>query len=492
MRTNANFYLLMSPRWWASLCAIGLFASIATGHPFALGRENHDRTIVVRLQKSDTPNRIRVRVEYRLEVHEFTVYQNDMKGSGLNPGDYRLDPLQYYAKFTEKFAPIYAARLSASVNKKEIDDFRCISRSQQIEDDNGKALGHLRCDFVFETTFDMPPGEKTDFSFREGTYFLDRGQIDLRVVNETGLALESKTEPDEALRNRPFEQQEPGDDERLRNVGLVLLPQSSTSEPEPQLSPLPQTTRDPRESHDESLSLWRLILQTNYGFWLTMLLALLFGAAHALTPGHGKTLVAAYLVGERGTIWHAGFLGLVTTLTHTGVIIVLAIILTLLPEDIQQASKIWIQNGVGLVMGLIVTCMGFWLLLQRLAGRADHIHLDGGHHHHDPSPSARSLSWWGLVVLGVTGGLIPCWDAVGVLCITVGSNEFWLALPAVLAFSAGLAIVLVLIGILVVQVPRFAEAYSGDGRFVRSLPIISAMLVTSMGLWLCYEAVHGK
>ena len=220
-----------------------------------------------------------------------------------------------------------------------------------------------------------------------------------------------------------------------------------------------------------------------------MLLAFLFGAAHALTPGHGKTLVAAYLVGERGTVWHACFLGLVTTLTHTGVVILIAIILILLlPDEMQQSFKTWVQNGLGLVMGLIVACMGFWLLLQRLAGRADHVHLEGGHHHHGAAeaPTARSFGWWGLVMLGVTGGIVPCWDAIVLLFYTVGTSRFWLVLPAVLVFSAGLAVVLVIIGILVVQVPRFVEArFGGDGEFLQALPMVSAIACdVDRGLWL--------
>jgi ABC-type nickel/cobalt efflux system permease component RcnA len=227
-----------------------------------------------------------------------------------------------------------------------------------------------------------------------------------------------------------------------------------------------------------------------------LVLAFLFGAAHALTPGHGKTLVAAYLVGERGTVWHAVYLGLVTTLTHTGVVIAIALILIVLPTEMQHRFKTWIQNGLGLIMGLIVACMGFALLLQRLAGKSDHIHIGAGHHHHHDAPSApadaRGLNWWGLTVLGITGGMIPCWDAVAVLFVSVGRSEFWFVLPVVLIFSAGLALVLVAIGILVVQAPRYVESRFGSGRLLKVLPIVSAVLVTAMGIWLCYEGVHGK
>jgi ABC-type nickel/cobalt efflux system permease component RcnA len=102
------------------------------------------------------------------------------------------------------------------------------------------------------------------------------------------------------------------------------------------------------------------------------------------------------------------------------------------------------------------------------------------------------LSWWGLVLLGVTGGIVPCWDAIVLLFYTVGTSRFWLVLPAVLAFSAGLAVVLVLIGVLVVQVPRLVEARGGDGKLLRSLPMVSAVAVTLVGVWLCYEWAQGR
>jgi ABC-type nickel/cobalt efflux system permease component RcnA len=169
-------------------------------------------------------------------------------------------------------------------------------------------------------------------------------------------------------------------------------------------------------------------------------------------------------------------------------------VLFFLPEEQRVSFQGWIQQGLGLVMGLLVTGMGFWLLLQRLAGRADHIHIGGGHHHHG-SPQdggTRALGWWGVIVLGIAGGMIPCGDAVLLLLYTLGHGQLGLVLPALLAFSAGLAGVLVLIGVLVVQLPRFARSHGGEGRLLRALPILSALFITAMGLWLCFEGTHGQ
>ncbi len=492
---------------WLLLCCIFGLASAVIAHP--VPRDSHDRVIVVRLQKAKEPNTLVVRIEYRLEADETTIILNDMKpyADEANPLQYRSDILKYYAIFTEKYADVYAKRLLVRVNGKSIAPLRLVSRNQRLRDEKGEALGHLRCDFVFESAFHVEPGTAVRVDFQDHTYYShgiapEPGLLTLSMVNETGLEKTRLIEAAEILRKKPLQELDPAEEENVRRVSITLavpalkiMPKEVPTPVETAPVPPAKTGATPakKTTHDERFSLLGLILHNDYGFLLTMLLAFLFGAAHALTPGHGKTLVAAYLVGQRGTIGHALYLGCVTTLTHTGAVMLIAIVLALLPQNMQQTFRDWIQNGLGLVMGLMVACMGFWLLLQRLAGRADHFHLDGGHdhHHHGNASGPRAISWWGLTLLGITGGMIPCWDAVGVLLITTGTSEMWLVLPAVLIFSAGLAVVLVAIGIAVVQVPRFVESRLGEGRVLRSLPIVSAVVVIAMGIWLCYEGVHG-
>ena len=267
--------------------------------------------------------------------------------------------------------------------------------------------------------------------------------------------------PDEKLKRKAAIELGPGDGRRLRKATAVYqVPSQQASggrqPPEKSVSDSSfiQGADAPR-SPESSQNLLGLLLNTELGFWTLMLMAAGFGAVHALTPGHGKTLVAAYLVGERGTAWHALFLGLVTTLTHTGSVLVLAMILSAVPIA---------AFAVSLASGLLVTGLGFWLLLQRLRGGPDHIHIGGhGHHHHGEHDHAHRLptapvGWWGLVVLGVSGGIVPCWDAIAMLGFAIAAQRLWLAVPLILAFSAGLAGVLVVIGMLVVYFKGFAES----------------------------------
>ncbi len=211
--------------------------------------------------------------------------------------------------------------------------------------------------------------------------------------------------------------------------------------------------------------------------------------------------MAAYLVGKNGTVGHALLLGLMTTLTHTGAVLVLAVVFLISPS-----SASWIYYFQGLAGGLLITAFGLWLLLQRLSGRPDHFHFGGhSHHHHGhghdhvhrhlPVPrDGDRVRWWHLALLGIRGGLVPCWDAILLLCLAISAGRLWLGVPLLLAFSAGLAGVLVALGISVVWARNWAVArWGGSERLrkaFRTLPLVSAATITMLGLWLCYDSLH--
>jgi ABC-type nickel/cobalt efflux system permease component RcnA len=435
-----------------------------------------------------------MRVEYRLEVDPATVILEDMKPFEDQVDITRFENrLDYFKEFARIYAPILADQLIAKCNGAAVT-FVCKGHKETLRDENGEPLGHVRCDFEFYAVLPCSTDADNVFIFREGNYLEQEGNIDLKLATDGKVRIIARTEPDEAVKNRPANERLPGDDARLRLVEARFrlgTAGADVSAPAPAVAaPRPRSDRD---AHDSGLL--QYFFDWKGGYALLMLACVGLGAAHALTPGHGKTLVAAYLVAERGTVWHAIFLGLVTTLTHTGAVLLIAFGLRLFPT----ANKEYLQSGLGLTMGLLIACLGFYLLLLRLSGRADHVHAGGGHHHHhhhhhapEPVAARGPLGAWGLVVLGITGGIIPCWDAIGLLVFAVGANYLWLAFPMLLSFSAGLAGVLVLIGILVVKFRNFAGSRWGEGRLVRALPIVSALLVTAMGVWLCYEAVQGS
>lgn len=474
-------------------------------HAHPVPRSSHDRTIAVHLEPGSTPEALHVRVTYRLEVDETTVLLEDMAPfrDEIDFIKYRNRPLAFYAEYARIYAPIIADNLLAKLNGQPLA-FRGGPASQRLIDEKGQPLGHLRCDFVFRTEGKLAPGKNT-FWFREANFLLQDGKIAISFVNEAGLQILDREVPDPALLDKPATQFEPGDEEKLRRFKLVFLPATTLADAAPTVetppTPLPGAETAPAAPSvfdDETSLIW--LIASDHSFWLKMLLATLFGAAHALTPGHGKTLVAAYLIGERGTVWHAIALGVITTLTHTGAVLILAAIVFFLPPASQMAFAESMAHGLGLATGLLVVCLGFWLLLQRLAAKPDHVHIGGdghthahshgfGSHSHSFPPPDSNVRWGSLVLLGITGGLIPCADAVILFILFVGRGEFWLVLPALVCFSIGLAFVLVLVGVLVVRVPRFARSRFGEGRFVQALPTVSALVIIGMGFWLCYKTV---
>jgi ABC-type nickel/cobalt efflux system permease component RcnA len=479
------------------------FALPADAHP--VPRRSHDRTITVQLENNPKELSAAVRVNYRLEVDEFTALYEDLLALPQKIDLSRLaSPKDFYETYTQTYAPILAANLIGKLDDQPLS-FVCVQREHSLRDEKGLPLGHLRCDFVFEGRAPVAAGEQAHhFSFREGNYELEEGLIRVSLAGDTSVQFSKKTEADEALKARPQVQWKPGDEEKLRTVAAEFT--FTTNASHSSTAQLPSQVAAPNASADTPAtehSLLTLLLDSRKGFWVLLALAVGFGAIHALTPGHGKTLVAAYLVGERGTAGHALFLGLITTLTHTGAVFVLAALLLFffphaVPRDIQMT--------LGLIGGLLIAGLGLWLLLRRLSGGADHFHLPGhGHHHHHhegshsedhhghghPMPDpARSVGWWGLVVLGVSGGIVPCWDAILMLGFAISAQRLWLGIPLLLAFSAGLAGVLIVIGIGVVYAKNFASSRWSEARLVRALPLASALLVTCMGFWLCYESTR--
>ena len=257
-------------------------------------------------------------------------------------------------------------------------------------------------------------------------------------------------------------------------------------------SPLPA---DPNKHADDSML--NLLLDNKSNRWLLFLFALFFGAAHALTPGHGKTLAAAYLVGEKGTLAHAFLLGAVTTISHTGGVILLAL---LLPSFFPNAAPADVQTVLGFFGGITIAALGAWLLLRRILGQADHSHGPGSSHQHNADGSisinTQDAGWKGIVILGIAGGIVPCWDAVAMLLFALSAGLASIAVPLLLAFSTGMAGVLVAVGIAVVKTRDIIKKHGPSGiwleRISKLLPIISAVFVIVIGVWLCSESLKGQ
>ena len=297
---------------------------------------------------------------------------------------------------------------------------------------------------------------------------------------------------------------------------------------------------------------------------VALVVSFVLGGLHALTPGHGKAIVAAYLVGSKGRVIDAVFLGLVVTFTHTFSVIALGIVMLVAqgfaPEDIVP----WLS----LFSGVLIVGIGAWLLTRNMKqyysggahshahghqhphphnhshehdhdhphtddhdhghddehghdddhdhdhphaddhdhGHDDHSHDhshddDQGHSHdhalththggrtHSHAPPERT-GFLGLLSLGISGGIVPCVDALIGLLFAISLGKLVWGLIILCAFSLGLAAVLVAIGILMVMAKPVIERFTGEGVWLQRLPIISAAVVILLGAILVFKAFN--
>jgi nickel/cobalt exporter len=211
--------------------------------------------------------------------------------------------------------------------------------------------------------------------------------------------------------------------------------------------------------------------------------ALFWGAAHALSPGHGKTIVTAYLVGSRGTPLHAALLGLVVTVTHTvGVFALGLVTLTLSQFVVPDQLYPWLN----LASGLLVVGVGATVLAARLHRHVAHTRAHEHHHHH---AAPAELGWRSLVGVGVSGGLLPCPSALVVLLAAISLHRVAFGLLLIVAFSAGLALSITGVGLLAVLAKRAFSRVSFEGRLVALLPAVSALVILAAGLAMTLRAL---
>ncbi len=266
---------------------------------------------------------------------------------------------------------------------------------------------------------------------------------------------------------------------------------------------------------------------------VSILTAAALGAGHALTPGHGKTLMAAYLVGTRGTPLHAAGLGLSVTVSHTLGILVLA---ALIVGAEGVVSPDLVVTSAPIVAAISIVAIGGWMLVgegrrrrrPRTAASAqrhvhdhaqaddhdhaeshdhaeaheattpagdDGVHTHGGVTHSHLPPAGTTISWRSLFVLGLAGGLIPSTSALLILLGSIAAGRPGFGFVLVVAFGLGMALVMGGIGLVLVlargRLDR-VDATSSLGRVSSYVPLGAAVLVFGLGLYLTFQAVAGR
>lgn len=239
--------------------------------------------------------------------------------------------------------------------------------------------------------------------------------------------------------------------------------------------------------------------------------AFMWGTLHAMSPGHGKTIVGAYLVGSRATLQHALFLGLTTTITHTIGVFALGLVTLFASEYILPEQ---LYPWISFLSGLMVIAIGLNLFISRLGNtqflkktrfghrHAGHHHHDHSHHHHHdhghshddhshlpPGADGTPVTWRSLLALGISGGLLPCPSALVLLLSAIALGHVGFGLVLVLAFSLGLAGVLTGLGLLLVYAKQLFKKFPTQVRLASILPAVSALCVAGIGLGITTQAL---
>src|SRR6266851_673673 len=355
--------------------------------------------------------------------------------------------------------------------------------------------------------------------FEDGNYPDRAGWKEIVISAEKGAAIEQATQGDrdrsQALTAYPQEATvaPPQDLRASVDWSGEAPPVAATKKREPVIAPIPQPVPS-RQDKDESPvpgqreapgtvvrgdRLSQMLQNRDLSFGMALIgIAVAFGlgAAHALSPGHGKTIVAAYLVGARGTARHAVFLGGMVTFTHTVSVFFLGFVTLFLSRYVAPEK---ISPVLEVIASVSIVWIGALLLYKRVRALRGHSHSHDGHDHHhhdhdhghDHGPHGHShvpegdVTLGSLIALGASGGLVPCPSGLILLLGAIRFHRIGLGMLLLVAFSTGLAAVLTAIGLAVI----YAKQLLPDSEKTRSHPAFRLIPVLSAGVVLCIGLV---
>jgi ABC-type nickel/cobalt efflux system permease component RcnA len=468
-----------------ALCLLVIPAA-ARSHPLGNFTINRQAALTIEPQS--------VVVQYVIDMAELPAFK-EMRLVDRN-GDGRIEPAErdlYLAAMSETLA--HGLEINADGVRVPLT---AGPRSLELAPGAG-GLPTLRIDVTFTGKL---PGTRGRLEVHDRNYEGRAGWQEIVARPGNGMALTDSTVPEtdrsQALRAYPEDMLEAPLE--VSEARLAFAPGVAARA----ATPTPEGTRAGANRFGDRLT--ALVADPRpLGPWVvftSLLLAMALGAMHALTPGHGKTIVGAYLVGSRGTTWHAVLLGLIVTATHTlGVYALGLLALTAQRWFVPERLFPWLSA----ISGAIVVAIGASLTSARmkvaLAGHEhghDHHHHehdhghdhDHGHGHSHLPPPGAPVNLRNLVGLGVSGGLLPCPSALVVMLGAIALGRVVFGLVLIVAFSVGLAAVLTAIGVALVRARGLFDRLPLDGRVARFMPVASALVISVAGLAILAEALR--
>jgi ABC-type nickel/cobalt efflux system permease component RcnA len=458
----------------ASVIAVAVLfvPQAALAHP--LGNFTVNRAAAIVLSPGD------VRVEYVVDMAEIPTVQTLPRIDA--DGDGSAEPAER-AAFAARTARELLLGVSVQIDGRAVALEVLGASAELIPGQAG--LPTLR----LEATFAGPAPEHGHLTFVDANLTDRVGWREVTAVGVDGVALEgsdvSAESPSDGLRRYPQDLLSSPPD--VREASVVFAPGASAAT---------DTAAPVAAAPREVGALGELVVRTGPLALMALAVAFGIGAVHALGPGHGKTLMAAYLLGSGGRVRQAVAVGGAVALMHTASVLGLGIVVVVAAEIVAPER---LYPWLGLASGIASFALGMGLLVVRLRARRrseptgghahheghDHAHHEGHDHAHE-HPAA--LSRTGLVALAVAGGILPSPTALLVLLASIAAGRILYGLALIASFSLGLASALVGVGIGIVRA-RDVVAPRLGARTARLVPLASALGIALLGLVLCARGV---
>ncbi len=499
---------MQSKIFFNTVIFILLCAACAAAHP--LGNFSINQYSRIEVETSQ------VKIRSVLDMAEIPTFQQSQHIDKDKDGKLSKEELDAYA---EQITPEYVSNLVFSVDGKKIE-LRPTAKNIHLEEGSGN-LSILKVEW--DLIGDLPTniGAARNFKFENKNYAERIGWNEIVVGRVSGVNIFNSTAFGSGVTNEldayPQESIDAPLDERKAEFS------AATGAIPPNAQALQNrdghTTAPVQKDRFAELINAPEITPTIILFGL--LVAFGFGAMHAMSPGHGKAVVGAYLVGSRGTPKHAIFLGLTVTITHTLGVFALGFI-TLFASNYILPERI--MPFLNFFSGLLVLFIGLTLFKDRLLAALGY--KSGGHHQHlydythshedgDHAPDEEALhshahdglththggsththlppenvTWRSLLALGISGGLLPCPSALVLMLSAISLDRIGYGLVLTLVFSFGLAATLTCVGLAFLYVGKFFESRSlGESKIIKALPVFSSFVIACIGAVICYNSL---
>jgi nickel/cobalt exporter len=487
---------------------IGAFGGLATAHP--LGNFSVNQFSQIEVEKSQ------VKLRSVLDMAEIPTFQESQTIDADKDGALSQMELDAYA---EKISPDYIANLQISADG-QLLKLRSNARNITLEEGSGNLpILKIKWDLIG----DLPNTGANDVhqvKFENKNYAERIGWDEIVVARVSGVNVFNSTAFGSGITNElktyPQDLSAP-----LREKTAEF---SFTSNAIPQ-NAKPLQNRDGHTSAPVEKDKFAELIKgeiTPSIVLLGLLLAFGLGAAHALSPGHGKTVVGAYLVGSRGTFKHAVFLGATVTITHTLGVFAIGLLTLFASNYILPETLMPFLNFVS---GLLVFFIGLTLFKDRLFAALGwktnnhHAQEDAAHsldehdflvreedtdtpnhapkvltHTHGGSTHThlppKDVTWRSLLGLGISGGLLPCPSALVLMLSAISLNRIGYGIVLTLVFSFGLAATLTAVGLAFLYVGKmFDNPKMNNNPVFKALPVFSAFVITCVGAVICYNSL---